>query len=136
MPDEIGEQIEALTGAIRELGRTRNEANPTAKAADGGRYAAALDGSKEIADQLVALNRNMEATHQADARKARDAEIAEAVKKALADTRSPSLAAVIGQGPRSTDSERSSGWPLASSAGNTGTGTPLMSAMTRKMLRI
>lgn len=89
---EIGDQIAELTREIRRLADTRDQSNPDAKAADGGRYAAALDGSKAVADALVATEMAKEDTD----RKAQKALIAEEVRLALSEVREPSKAAAIG----------------------------------------
>ena len=44
---DLNARLDALLGELRQVTRTREEANPAAKAADGARYAAALDGSAE-----------------------------------------------------------------------------------------
>ena len=93
---DITAKIDELTGAIRALGQTRNEANPDAKAADGGRYAAALDGSKSVADQLAAANAELAEYRGAKAKIDRDQEVQAAVKAVLADMRVPSMARLIG----------------------------------------
>lgn len=95
---DIADRLDELTGAIRALGKARVEANPDGKEPDGGRYAAALDGSKEIADQLVAAERDRETVKRQAQNAERKAEIDEAVKAALRDLRAPSMAAAIGQG--------------------------------------
>ena len=97
---DITAKIDDLTGAIRALGETRQDSNPDAKAADGGRYAAALDGSKSVADQLAEAHRELQSyrdqERNAKAKEERDAEIKEAVKATLADMRVPSMARLIG----------------------------------------
>ncbi len=98
MPD-IEAQMSELTAAIRDLSRTREETQPAAKAADGGRYAAALDASAAVASALTAADT---ARQDAERKALRDemASVAkEAVKAALLDIRSPSLAAQIGPAP-------------------------------------
>jgi len=69
-----------------------------AKASDGGRVAAAKDAQADLAARLTA---STEAKADADAKSLREefrAIAQEAVKAALLDTRSPSLAAQVGQG--------------------------------------
>lgn len=94
-------RIAALTSEIselRRLGNTRVESAPGAKAQDGGRYAAALDGSKELADRLAEYDR-LQGEKAAQAEKvARKAEIDAAVKEALAGVRQSSMAGVVGAG--------------------------------------
>ncbi len=92
MSDDLDQKVDDLTTAIRELARTRVESQPGAKAQDGGRYAAALDGSKEIADEFVAADEAAAETAQ----KRQRAEIDAAVKAALSEIRQPSKAAMIG----------------------------------------
>lgn len=95
MPD-IEQQMTDLTSAIRELASVRAESAPGAKAQDGGRYAAAADASAATAAALTAAS---EAKASVDNAKLRDefkAIAGEAVKAALLDIRSPSLAAQIG----------------------------------------
>jgi HK97 family phage major capsid protein len=96
----LEDKIEALTGEIRRLGDTRGDSNPAAKAADGGRYASALDGSKTVADQLRTATEELAAYKAKEAEAARksalDAEIREAVKSIMGDVRSPSMARFVG----------------------------------------
>lgn len=94
---DIGEQIAELTAEIRKTSTRAAETAPAAKAADGGRYAAAEEGSKEIAAQLVELTREITASRERDA-DARKAEIAEAVKAELLKIRTPGKTEQIGQG--------------------------------------
>ncbi len=99
--DETGDtnaKIDDLTQAIRELGKTRQEANPEGKAADGARYAAALDGSKSVADQLVAAQARLAEIDDAKAKADRKAEVEEAVKAALQSYTAPSFARAIAAG--------------------------------------
>ncbi len=95
MAEYTPEQIDNLTSAIAKLGEIRERAQPAAPAADGGAYAAALDGSKEIADQLAKADEQKEDANRAAVK----AMVDEQVKAALKDLRSPSMAAAIGQGP-------------------------------------
>ena len=90
---EIEDKIDSLTTAIRQLAQARLESQPGGKAQDGGRYAAAADGSKEVADQFAAID---EAQGEAKA-KADKAALDDAVRRALAEIREPSKAAMIGQ---------------------------------------
>ena len=93
---DITSRLEDLTSAIRDLGNRRGEANPDAKAADGARYAPALDGSKEVADEMAALHTELAELRESKAKAARKAEIDEAVKAVLTDMRVPSMARAIG----------------------------------------
>lgn len=88
-------RIEALTREIKRLGDTRVEANPAAKAQDGGRYAAALDGSKATADELAELHALRAEKKAKEESVARKAEIDAAIKEALATVRQPSMAGVV-----------------------------------------
>jgi len=97
-----GDHVDRLESAIRELVKVRVESQPTAKAADGGRYGEATDGSKAVADELAKVD---EAKEDAS-RKAQKAAIADEVKAALADLRLPSLAQTIGPGPSTKQSQR------------------------------
>jgi len=95
----LNERIDALTREIANLAKTREDSHPGAKAADGARYAAALEGSAAVAEKLAELDR-LQAEKADTARKvALKAEIDAAVKAALADLRAPSRAATIGDGP-------------------------------------
>ena len=89
---EIEDKLDSLTRAITRLAEAREESQPTGKAADGARYAAALDGSKEVADQIVAQLGKREDIDRKDQK----AEIRSAVQEALADIREPSKASIIG----------------------------------------
>lgn len=95
---DLGAKIDELIGAIKATGNVRSDANDKAKDADGGRYAAAVDGSKEIADTLAALTRRMDTIDSEDAAKARKAEISDALKDVLKNVRGGSLAATLGNG--------------------------------------
>jgi len=98
---EIGEQIAELTGEIRKISERRTEATK-AGTADGGRAAAADDGATAVSAQLVELTRQVAALRGEDEKKASDAarkaEIEEAVKAVLKNTRGASLAGAIGTG--------------------------------------
>lgn len=98
----ITDQIGELSAAIRELGERRVERQPEGKASDGGSYAAALDGSKDIADEMVRLNRELQSVkdRQANAEKA---EATAAAKAELRGERAPSMAEKIGQRPKGTN---------------------------------
>ena len=89
---EIEDKLDELTRAIGRLAETREQAQPQGKAADGTRYAEALDGSKTVADQIVAALSEREDKD----RKAQKQAIDDAVKAALAEIREPSKAALIG----------------------------------------
>ncbi len=95
-------KIDELTRAIKGLGDTRSEANPAGKAADGGRYAAAQDGSKEIADQLAELHALRAEQAATKAKAERKAEIDGAIKEYLASQTGRSRAAAIGDGSQTT----------------------------------
>ena len=100
---EVTAQIADLTAAIRSLGDVRNDANPTnEKAADGGRYAAALDGSKAVADQLVELSRQVASMQEDKAKGDRKAEVEEIVKGILHSQKAPSLGRAIAAGQAAT----------------------------------
>ena len=94
MTEYTPEQVDNLIGAINKLAEVREQSQPAAKAADGGRYAAALDGSKAVADQLAENDENKAIAAQ----KASRAEMESVVRDILKETRSPSLAAAIGTG--------------------------------------
>lgn len=92
---DVNARIDALTREIANLARTREESNPAAKAADGARYAAALDGSADVAARLSAAEQELATIRDRDAKAARKAEIAEVVAEALHNSRTPSIAAAV-----------------------------------------
>jgi hypothetical protein len=106
---ELGEKIDQLIGAIREVGARKD-----AKKADGATQAAPeTDGIKELADEAARLDARLTSLKQdhvlqagRDEAAERKAEIDSAVKAALKNVRTPSLAAAIGQGPTPDDSSR------------------------------
>lgn len=94
-------KIDTLSDAILKLAATRNEAAATG---DKARVLESADATKQIADQLAELT-TLRAEKAATAEKAaRQQEINEAVKAALAGVRQPSMAGVIGNGPATTRS--------------------------------
>ncbi len=111
-------KITELTGAITALAKTREEANPNGAEPEGGRYAAATDGSKAIADQLAELHALKAQKAEADAKAARTLEVQEAVKAAMAGMRIPSgvAGAIAGGGAGQTRSlaDRASAAPTPS----------------------
>lgn len=95
---DLNARLDTLIGELRRVTDTRNEANPAAKAADGGRYANALDGSADLAAKLVEAETQLAALKAKDAEAARKAEIQEAVREAMHASRTPSIAAALGAG--------------------------------------
>src|SRR5574343_1269007 len=95
---DLNARLDTLIGELRRVSDTRTEANPVAKAADGGRYANALDGSAEIAAKLTEAENALAAIKAKDADAARKAEIQEAVREAMHASRTPSIAAALGAG--------------------------------------
>jgi HK97 family phage major capsid protein len=93
---EIETQMTELSAAIRELASVRAETAPGAKAQDGGRHAAAADASVATAQALTAAAEAKASADNAKLREEWSAIAKEAVKAALLDVRSPSLAAAIG----------------------------------------
>ncbi len=98
MSEITGEQLDQLNAHMAELVRVRNEAG---KAGDGARYVETIDPAKEVADKLAKADEAKEDKNRTDMK----AMIAEEMKAALRDLRSPSLAAALGPGP-STQSGR------------------------------
>lgn len=99
MAEITDETLAGFTAALNKLSEVRVESAPGGKAQDGGRYAAAVDASAAVASTMTAAT---EAKADIDSKNLRDefkAIAAEAVKAALLDVRSPSLAARIGAGP-------------------------------------
>jgi len=103
---ELTEAINSLLGEIKET-----SARKDAKKADGATSAPGeTDGLKELADRAAALDARLTSLKQDEALKVareegaeRKAEIDAAVKAALKNVRTPSLAAAIGQGPAASD---------------------------------
>lgn len=93
-------RITELTSEIKRLGDTRQDAQPAAKGADGGRYAAALDGSKATADELSELARYRAADAEAKAKADMDAAVKAAVQEVMSSQTARSMAARIGDGPQ------------------------------------
>ena len=91
-------KLDELTKAIREQGQARIEAAPTGKAADGARYAAALDGSKAIADDMAELAQLRAEKAGVAAKAERKAEIDAGIKEYLSSQTGRSKAAQIGDG--------------------------------------
>lgn len=101
---DINAKLDSLLGELKRLGDTRNETNPAAKAADGGRYAAALDGSADLAARLAAAEQELATRRDADATAARKAEIISVVREAMHSSRTPSIAAaLVGGGAGGSD---------------------------------
>ncbi len=92
-------KMDELTRSIRALAEARQESGPEGKAQDGGRYAAAADGSKQIADAMAELETLRAEKKAGIETAARKAEIDAAVKEVLAGMRSGSKAAQIGDAP-------------------------------------
>ena len=91
MTEYTAEQVENLTSAIAKLAAAKDAAASAGVTPDAG----VIDGTKAVADELAKAD---EAKEDAS-RKAAKAMIDEAVKAALLDVRSPSMAKAIGQGP-------------------------------------
>lgn len=92
-------KMDALTAELKRLADTREAANPNGKAQDGGRYAASLEGSAEIAAKLAELDTLKAEKAKAESDIARKAEVDAAVKEALERLRrEPSKAGAIGAG--------------------------------------
>lgn len=104
MSDELDKRLDELTGAIRALGDTRQEAQPAAKAADGGRYAAATDGSKSVADELSELARYRAEEAAAKAKADLDATVKAAVAEVMTSQTARSMASRVGDGPQARES--------------------------------
>lgn len=98
---ELNARLDTLIAELRSVSQVRNDANPAAKAADGGRYAAALDGSAELAAKLTAAETELSALKAGDAAAARKAEIQEAIREAMHSSRTPSIAASLAAGAAS-----------------------------------
>lgn len=90
---ELNDQIGKLLGEMAGLNRRIDEGRAKATTADG-----AADGQAAVASQIVALKAEMKAEQ--------DAAIDAAVKAALAGVRSPSMAALIGQGAGAAPANR------------------------------
>jgi HK97 family phage major capsid protein len=88
------EKLDQLLAGIGQLTKVIEES----KASDGGRVAAAEDGRTELAQKATAVARERTDAEIAKEKADRKAEIDEAVKAALLNTRTPSLLAAIGQG--------------------------------------
>ena len=98
---DLNTRLDGILAELKRVGDTRTDANPAAKAADGGRYAAALDGSTELAakaTEIETLLAGQRADRDAAARKA---EIQEAVREAMHSSRTPSIAASLAAGAAS-----------------------------------
>lgn len=104
MSEELDKKLDELTGAIRALGDTRQEAQPAAKAADGGRYAAALDGSRSVADELSELARYRAEEAAAKAKADLDATVKAAVAEVMTSQTARSMASRVGDGPQARES--------------------------------
>lgn len=95
---DLNAKLDALIGELRRVGDVRNESNPAAKAADGGRYAAATDASGDLAGQLAAMTAERDSLLDAKAKDARKAEIREVLADVLHNSRTPSIAAGLAAG--------------------------------------
>lgn len=93
MPDQ-GERIDALLAEMRGLNRRIDEGRTNPRQADGGREVAAGAGQEATAKAIMEAWDAREADRAAKAK----ADIDAAVKAALAEIRTPSMAAAIGQG--------------------------------------
>lgn len=102
MTEYTPEQVDNLIGAINRLADVREQSQPAAAKADGGRYAAALDGSKAVADALAENDEAKERKASADNR----AEMKDVFRELLKETRSPSLIGAIGPGKASSPETR------------------------------
>jgi len=92
---ELNARLDTLIGELRRVSDTRQETNPAAKAADGARYAPALDASADLAAKLSAAEAELGAIKARDEQAARKAEIQEAVREALHGARNPSVAGAV-----------------------------------------
>lgn len=126
---DLNARMDTLLGELRRLGDTRNETNPTAKAADGGRYAAALDGSQELAAKLTAAEQQLAAMQQTSETAARKAEIREAVAEVMRSSRTPSIAASLAAGGGADAS--SGGTRFLPNGGFAGKASPMLAATFR-----
>lgn len=117
---DLNARIDQLLGELRRVGDTRSDANPAAKAADGGRYAAALDGSQDLAARLVAAETELAARKAEEVETARKAELQDMIREAMRSSRTPSianrLAAGAANGAGSTDSRFKPGANFAGKA--------------------
>jgi len=95
---DLNARLDTLIGELKRVGDARSESNPAAKAADGGRYASALDASAELAAKLTEAETQLAALKAGDAAAARKAEIQEAVREAMHSSRTPSIAAALAGG--------------------------------------
>ena len=98
MSEELDKRLDELTVAIRGLGETRQEAQPVAKAADGGRYAAALDGSQDVASELSELARYRAAEADTKAKAELDEQVKRAVQEVMSSQTARSMASRLGDG--------------------------------------
>lgn len=92
---DLNARLDTLIGELKRLGDTRSESNPAAKAADGARYAAALDGSADLATKLTAVETELAAIKARDDSAARKAELREIVNEVMQSSRTPSIAAQV-----------------------------------------
>src|SRR5437870_4486107 len=98
--NELGDAIAKLTGTIKEVADRKD-----AKKASGETAGAETDGLHELSTKAAAYDAALLSVRQSQALKDQHdkdadlkAQIAEAVKAALTNTRAPSLAAAIGTG--------------------------------------
>ena len=129
---ELNARLDTLIGELRKLGDTRSEANPAAKAADGGRYAAALDGSADLAAKLTAAETELAAIKARDDKAARKAELTEVVREVMHSSRTPSIAAqVAGAAMGVAHGESGAGSRFKPGAGFAGKASPVLDAAFR-----
>ena len=129
---ELNARLDTLIGELRKLGDTRSEANPAAKAADGGRYAAALDGSADLAAKLTAAETELAAIKARDDKAARKAELTEIVREVMHSSRTPSIAAqVAGAAMGVAHGDSGAGSRFKPGAGFAGKASPVLDAAFR-----
>jgi|GEM_PF-2039544 len=92
---DLSARLDTLLGELRRVTEVRDESNPAAKAADGGRYAAAMDASAILAGKLAEAESQLAALKATDVATARKAEIQAAVVEALHNARNPSVAGAV-----------------------------------------
>lgn len=92
---DLNARLDSLLSELRKVSDARVESAPTGKAQDGGRYAASLDASADLAAKLSAAEAELGAIKARDEQAARKAEIQEAVREALHGARNPSVAGAV-----------------------------------------
>ena len=129
---DLNARLDSLIGELRKLGDTRSDANPAAKAADGGRYAAALDGSADLAAKLTAAETELAAIKARDEKAARKAELTEIVREVMHTSRTPSIAAqVAGAAMGVAHGDSGAGSRFKPGAGFAGKASPVLDAAFR-----